>query len=146
MPRVDVSVVMNAPAHEVWSAVADVLSYPQFMQNVHEVTLLEELADGSTVTSWSVSLKGSRLEWTERDIPDHARRRLDFAQLDGDLEQFEGAWTVTENADGGVTVRLECDFDIGIPLLSDMLNPVAAKALTENSEAMLRQIEAKVAA
>ncbi len=43
MPRVDVSVVMNAPAQEVWSAVADVLSYPQFMQNVHEVTLLEEL-------------------------------------------------------------------------------------------------------
>ncbi len=71
-----------------------------------------------------MSLKGSTLEWTERDIPDHARRRLDFAQLDGDLEQFEGAWTVTENADGGVTVRLECDFDIGIPLLSDMLNPL----------------------
>lgn len=146
MPRVDVSVAMLAPAHEVWIAVSDVLSYPRFMDNVNHVNLVEELPDGSTLTSWSVVLKGSNLEWTERDVADHQNRRLEFAQTDGDLEQFEGVWSVTEPGDGTVVVRLECDFDIGIPLLADMLNPVAARALTENSEAMLRQIEAEVAA
>ena len=146
MPRVDVSVAMHASAQEVWSAVADVLSYPAFMANVNSVTLVEELPDGSTLTSWSVLLKGSNLEWTERDVADHDLRRLTFAQTDGDLELFEGVWSVTEGDDGKVVVRLQCDFDIGIPLLADMLNPVAARALTENSEAMLRQIEAQVAA
>jgi ribosome-associated toxin RatA of RatAB toxin-antitoxin module len=137
---------MHAPAHEVWNAVSDVLSYPKFMANVNSVDLVEELPDGSTLTSWSVLLKGSNLEWTERDVADHQLRRLEFAQTDGDLEQFEGVWSVTDADDGQVIVRLECEFDIGIPLLADMLNPVAARALTENSEAMLRQIEAQVAA
>jgi len=35
-------------------------------------------------------------------------------------------------------------FEIGMPMLADMLNPVAARALRDNSEQMLREIERKV--
>lgn len=146
MPRVDVSIDIHAPADEVWRRVADVVSYPNFMPSVNRVEEISRDADGSTVTEWSVSLKGSDLEWTERDVADDATRRLTFVQVDGDLDQFEGVWSVTEGEPGVVTIRLVCDFDIGIPLLADMLNPVAARALAENCETMLRQIELQVAA
>jgi ribosome-associated toxin RatA of RatAB toxin-antitoxin module len=146
MPRVDVSIDICAPVDDVWNAVADVLSYPKFMPSVNRVEHLGHDSDGSMLTSWSVSLKGSNLEWTERDIADHSSRRLSFVQLDGDLDQFEGVWSVTEGEAGYVTIRLVCDFDIGIPLLAEMLNPVAARALSENCETMLRQIELQMAA
>ena len=38
-------------------------------------------------------------------------------------------------------VRLTVMFEIGIPLLADMLNPVAQRALRENCTDMLRGIE-----
>ncbi len=146
MPTVDVTTVMHAPVDAVWRAVADVESYPSFMAGVDSVEVVDDLPDGSRLTAWSVQLKGSLLEWTERDVAVEADRRLEFEQVEGDLEVFRGAWTVTEEAGGAVRVRLQCDFDIGIPLLSDMLDPVAAEALTENSRDMLREIERRVAA
>jgi hypothetical protein len=41
-------------------------------------------------------------------------------------------------------VTLNVDFDIGIPLLADMLNPVASAALRENSQQMLAALEQRL--
>lgn len=45
---------------------------------------------------------------------------------------------------GGSTVSLHVDFDIGIPLLAQMLNPVAADALRENAAQMLAALERRL--
>src|SRR3954468_10648089 len=116
MPTVDVEMTMHAPLQAVWKAVVDVESYPRYMENVKSVREVRRLPDGSRETEWSVLLKGSMLEWIERDEVFEADRRVSFAQIDGDLEVFEGEWTVTELADGAVLVRLFVTFDIGIPL------------------------------
>jgi ribosome-associated toxin RatA of RatAB toxin-antitoxin module len=144
MPEVEVNVAMSATVDRVWSAVTEVEDYPRFMESVRRVSVIENLSDGSRLTAWSVTLKGSTLEWTEREVMHHGERRLEFEQVEGDLDRFRGAWSVTAAPGGGVNVRLEVDFDIGIPLLADMLNPVAARALQENSEQMLRGIERQV--
>ena len=144
MPKVEVDITISAPAEEVWRAVTAVEDYPRFMESVREVAILEDPPDGGRLTSWSVDLKGSLLEWTEREQVRHDVRRLEFDQVDGDLDRFVGAWSVTDAGDGRAAVSLEVDFDIGIPLLADMLNPVAARALQENSERMVREIERRV--
>ena len=41
-------------------------------------------------------------------------------------------------------MSLHVDFDIGIPLLSDLLNPVASDALRENAAQMLRALERRL--
>src|SRR4051794_5159901 len=146
MPTVDVEMTMNAPVQAVWDAVVDVESYPRYMETVKSVREVRTLPDGSRETEWSVLLKGSLLEWVERDEVIEAERRVVFAQTEGDLEIFEGEWTVAEQPDGSVLVRLFVNFDIGIPLLPSMLNPVAERALMENSRTMLAQIEKRVAA
>ncbi|NHC16105.1 type II toxin-antitoxin system RatA family toxin [Motilibacter deserti] len=146
MPTVDVEMTMHAPVQQVWDAVVDVESYPRYMETVKSVKELRRLPDGSRETEWSVLLKGSTLEWVERDVVLEGERKVVFEQTDGDLEVFEGEWTVTEQPDGTVRVRLFVNFDIGIPLLSAMLNPVAERALKENSRTMLQQIEKRVAA
>jgi ribosome-associated toxin RatA of RatAB toxin-antitoxin module len=145
MPSIEVNLTMGVPGGVAWRAVTAVEDYPAFMDSVRSVEVGNDLPDGSRLTKWSVLLKGSVLEWTERETVNEEERRLEFEQVEGDLDLFRGAWSVADT-DDGCTVRLAVDFDIGIPLLADMLNPVAARVLHENSEQMLREIERRVAA
>ena len=48
---------------------------------------------------------------------------------------------MVETLDRGSLVTLHVDFDIGIPLLADMLNPIARTALEDNAVLMLRALE-----
>lgn len=145
MPSVDVAITIAAPLDTVWKTVNDITSYPTFMDNVSSVVLVSEEDDGYRISEWSAILKGSVLEWTERERVEHDDHRIVFEQIDGDLEKFSGHWELEELEAGLVAARLSVEFEIGIPLLADMLNPVAARALKDNSEQMLREIEHKVA-
>ena len=140
MPVVCVNLDIAADPAVVWQKVCNVADYPTFMDDVQSIEIIE---DGPVrTTSWSVLLKGSVLEWTERETLDEAALRIEFTQIDGDLDRFDGHWLIRPRV-GGSSVQLEVDFDIGIPLLADMLNPVAERALRENSERMLRGLDAE---
>ncbi len=138
MPVVSTRHSSAADAAEVWAAVLDCESFPTYMPEVREVVLLSQ--DGNQrLGRWSVLLKGSHLEWEESETIDHERMRIDFHQTEGDLAYFTGHWQVSR--DGADTVvELHVEFDIGIPLMAEMLNPVAARALEDNSRAILESL------
>jgi len=142
MPRVRVDLIIETDVDVVWKAVCDVESYPRCMDNVRSVRLLGQDGDVRT-TAWSVLLKGSILEWSESERIDDAARRLEFVQVDGDLDVFTGYWQVDEEAPGRTRVALDIEFEIGIPLLAPMLNPVAERALRDNSRQMLLGLESQ---
>ncbi|RBY96042.1 hypothetical protein DQ237_12175 [Blastococcus sp. TF02-8] len=142
MRTVFTALSVDRPASDVWSAVLDIGSYPSFMPEVQEVVLLPE-GDGPRLSRWAVLLKGARLEWIEQDAIDHASMRVSFSQLEGDLAHFVGSWRVLP-ADRGCSVEFEVTFDIGIPLLATMLEPVAADALGDLSVSMLRSLGAEI--
>lgn len=145
MPHVEVNLPIKAPAAHAWRAVTRLEDYAGYMENVESVTVLGESETGTRTSAWSVLLKGSLLEWVEEDELDEANRVMSFSQISGDLDEFTGYWRVDDHGDGSSVVVFSVDFEIGIPLLADMLNPVAAKALRENSEHMLRAIERRIA-
>ncbi|MFJ8038938.1 type II toxin-antitoxin system RatA family toxin [Kitasatospora sp. NPDC096147] len=144
MPHVEVELPIAAPPDLVWAAVVDVESYQHCMESVDEVRVVEQRDALHRTTSWSVRLEGSVLRWTEAEVIDPAARRFTFDQLTGDLGEFSGHWTVRETPDGGSTVTLHADFDIGIPLLSEMLNPLAADALRDNAAQMIAALRARL--
>ncbi|MEU9003155.1 SRPBCC family protein [Streptomyces sp. NPDC048551] len=144
MPHVEVNLPIEAPAAAAWRAVIRLEDYAGFMENVESVTVLGQSGDGTRTSAWSVLLKGSVLEWVEEDELDEERRVMSFHQVSGDLDEFTGFWRVEDAGDGTSVVTFSVDFEIGIPLLADMLNPVATKALRENSEHMLRAIERRI--
>jgi ribosome-associated toxin RatA of RatAB toxin-antitoxin module len=145
MPEVRVDLTIDAEVDEVWSMVRGVEAYPNYMANVRSVDILADHGD-TRVTAWSVFLKGSILEWSESERIDDSLRRIEFSQLDGDLERFVGYWQVTADESGATRVVLDIDFEIGIPLLAQMLDPVAGRALRDNSEQMLHSLERKAIA
>ena len=142
MPRVHVDLTIDAPIEEVWALVVDVESYPTYMENVESVVRSADDTDGRRHTTWSVLLKGSVLEWTEAETVIASAHRMEFSQVDGDLDQFDGFWQLRE-VEGGTHAELVVEFEIGIPLLATMLNPVAARALEDNSKAMLLALESQ---
>ncbi|MDT0436578.1 MULTISPECIES: type II toxin-antitoxin system RatA family toxin [Streptomyces] len=144
MPRVDVDQRIEVPPDTAWAAVVDVERYPDCMESVDSVVVTERPDDRHRTTAWSVRLGGSLLHWTEAEVIDHAARRFSFEQVSGDLGRFVGHWAVRAEPDGGSTVSLHVDFDIGIPLLAEMLNPVAADALRENAAQMLAALEQRL--
>ncbi|MFI7301468.1 type II toxin-antitoxin system RatA family toxin [Streptomyces sp. NPDC050121] len=146
MPHVEVNLPINAPAAETWAAVTRLEDYAAYMANVESVTVVSESDTGVRTSAWSVLLKGSVLEWLETDVLDHDTRVMSFDQVSGDLDLFSGHWKVEDTGEGTSVVAFCVDFEIGIPLLADMLNPVATKALRENAEHMLQAIERRIAA
>ncbi len=141
MPVVELDIEIRAPAARVWDAVVDVERYPESMENVRSVELRAVESRELRRTAWSVILKGSILQWEEEEHLDHDQRVIRFHQVKGDMEVFTGEWVLEERGSALTNVRLQITFEIGIPLLADMLNPVAQRSLQENCADMLRGVE-----
>lgn len=144
MRTVDVSEEIHASVDDVWALVTDIGRYPDLMDPVLAIRVLDSgdpVGAGWTLAEWEVELKGSVLKWTEREDKDPTRFRVDYAQVDGDLDRFEGYWQLHEVAPLVTRAVLVVQFEVGIPMLRDMLEPVAARAVEENSRRMLRSLD-----
>ena len=47
-----------------------------------------------TITHWEIYFRNGILSWSERDFYDDANHTINFYQLDGDFDVFEGNWKV----------------------------------------------------
>ncbi len=141
MPNLSLDITISAPIERVWEAVQNIESYPELMENVRTVKVLSESEDGTRISTWSVLLEDSVLEWTEQEQIDCTTHTVRFEQLDGDLNTLSGTWSLQDHGDKNVVVKLEVQFDIGIPLLAPLLNPAAECALRDNFASILWEIE-----
>ncbi len=136
MPDVAVTAaVPGAAPDEVFAAVADFGSYADHTATVREV-VVTPLEDGGVESAWEVNFRSGVLAWTERDVVDPDARRIDFEQVDGDFVHFTGTWAVEPDGDGAV-VRFTASFDLGMPSLAPMIDPIAVRTLVDNVQAIL---------
>jgi len=139
VPFVETTIVVNAPARDVYELAKDQERFPEFMPDVELVTLLER--DGNrTISRWKTLVEEAPIEWTEEDVFDDEALRVDYKLLEGDLEKFEGTWTFEER-DGETHVRLGVDYDFGVPTLAELIGPTLHKKVQENSEMMLTALK-----
>ncbi|MER5212004.1 aromatase/cyclase [Streptomyces sp. NPDC002838] len=119
-----------APA-DVYRRITDFRRYPELTDTVREVRVDAPLADGSLVSEWTVTFRGGLMRWRERDMFSPETLSLSFEQLSGDFQTFEGSWRC-EPRDGGTLVVFTASFDLGIPTLAEILDPVAESTLRTN--------------
>jgi ribosome-associated toxin RatA of RatAB toxin-antitoxin module len=130
------AVVPDASADDVFAKVCDFSSYPRHSDVVQEVEV-SALPDGTVESDWAVRFRNGVLCWSERDVLQPETGRISFEQLDGDFETFRGGWSVDQDG-SSVTVRFEAAFDLGMPSLAPMIDPIAEHELTETMQAILR--------
>jgi ribosome-associated toxin RatA of RatAB toxin-antitoxin module len=136
MPDVAVTAaVPDACPDAVFSAVADFASYAKHTDTVREVVVTPR-DDGAVESAWEVNFRNGVLAWTERDVVDPSTRRIDFDQVDGDFALFTGTWAVEPDGDDAV-VRFTASFDLGMPSLAPMIDPIAVRTLVDNVRAIL---------
>jgi len=129
------AVVEGVEAREALRRVADYRRWPAASAAVRSVEV-EEADDGSSTSTWEVTFRGGLMRWTERDWLDLDGLTHRFALLEGDPHDFEGAWTAEPHA-GGCRLELLADFDLGMPSLRHVLDPIAIEALEEAIEDVL---------
>ncbi|MFI5800463.1 type II toxin-antitoxin system RatA family toxin [Streptomyces sp. NPDC051677] len=123
-------------ADEVFDRVRDFERYADHTDAVREVTVVADEA-GTVDSAWAVNFRSGVLQWTERDVIDPVARSITFEQLTGDFARFVGSWDVRQT-DDDVVVLFSCEFDMGIPSLEPIINPVAMRALIDSIGLILR--------
>jgi coenzyme Q-binding protein COQ10 len=139
MPYVETSIVISAPARVVYELAKDQEKFPEFMPDVESVTILERRPD-SVLSRWKTLVEEAPIEWTEEDRFDDNALRIDYKLLEGDLDKFEGAWTLHESG-GETRVMLSVDYDFGVPTLAELIGPTLERKVRENSEMMLAALK-----
>ncbi|HLJ84593.1 MAG TPA: SRPBCC family protein [Candidatus Eremiobacteraceae bacterium] len=141
MPYVQTEIDIAAPRKAIYELAKDMERYSEFMPDVEYVKILRREGN-KTVTRWKTLVEDAPIEWTEEDIFDDERTRIDYRLTEGDLDKFEGAWTFEER-DGMTHVVLGVDYDFGVPTLAELIGPILQKKVEENSLMMLRALKAK---
>ena len=101
--------VPSQSAQQVYAAISNFSVYPQLCESVRNI---------------------------EIDVFDRDNLHIHFRQTAGDIEHFSGSWQVSET-DGGASIAFRSCFDLGLPMLADMLDPVARQSITDNISTLI---------
>lgn len=143
MPIVEVTKIISGSIDELWKLVCDVESYPEFVESVKKVTIIDKSEFQSEV-DWEVLFRGSSLQWREIEKRDPANYTMKFNQVYGDLEKFEGYWKLQPISKHETKVIVYTDFEIGIPNMKEAIDPLAIGLLKTNTKDMLDSIQKRL--
>ncbi|MEV0410517.1 SRPBCC family protein [Streptomyces sp. NPDC050448] len=116
-----------------FNAVVDFTRYPSLSPDVRSVVTHEIAAPGDLRSSdWVMNFRRGIMSWTERERLDHDRLRVEFAQVDGDFEDFRGSWQFIPGS-GGVEVILDVTYDFGVESLVGIMDPIAERVIKRST-------------
>lgn len=130
MPAMQVrAVVEGVDAAAALRLVTDYRRWPDASDTIRSVQV-EETGRDVSVSIWEVTFRGGLMRWSERDWFDPEALEQRFALIDGDPHDFAGAWSAAPCPDGCVLL-LKGEFDLGMPSLRHVLDPIAIEALED---------------
>jgi ribosome-associated toxin RatA of RatAB toxin-antitoxin module len=126
----------NCSADRAYATLCDFARYPEVAEAVRQVSV-QRGDDGSVTSTWEVDFRDGVMEWTERDEFDEDATTIRFTQLDGDFDELAGAWSARTDGEDAL-IEFKASFDVGIPSLGAIIEPLAERTLHENVEQILR--------
>ena len=141
MPTVESEVLVNAPLERVYALARDIERFPQFMEDVEEVTILEQTPERQ-VSHWVGAIKELRrtITWTEEDFWNEEEHVCVFRQTEGDFTDYSGQWEFAPKGEG-TRVRLRVDYEYNVPLVGALIQNLLRKKMQANTDAMLEAIK-----
>src|SRR5947209_2936016 len=105
MPRIEQSIEIAAPIDSVYAIARNVEAFPEFMDDLKSLTVLERDLDGSrTVTEWVGLIREFKMQvkWKQEDRWSDDTHRDEFHLIRGVMDSMTGYWQFTA-LDGGRT-------------------------------------------
>jgi len=120
------SVEIDAPIEEVWEAVEDVLTAPDWQGGLDKITAIEhDDAGRPTLVETENDIKVRRIKAHVR-FSYEAPVRLSWTQEKGDMKSVEGAWDLEDLGEGRTRATYTLDADPGRVLGLIIRGPVEA--------------------
>jgi carbon monoxide dehydrogenase subunit G len=117
---------IDAPLKDVWAAIEDVLSAPQWQGGLDAMTALEHDDDGRPVlVETENDIKIRRIKARVRFAYD-GPTRLSWTQEHGEMKSVEGSWELEDLGGGRTRATYELDADPGRLLGMLIKGPVEA--------------------
>jgi ribosome-associated toxin RatA of RatAB toxin-antitoxin module len=130
--------VRGRSATDTYAALCDFARYPDVAEAVRAVSI-QRADDGTVSSTWEVDFRDGVMEWTEADEFDAEQTTIRFTQLDGDFEEFAGSWSTSSDGPDSI-VEFNAHFDIGIPSLGAIIEPLAERTLRANVAQILQGV------
>lgn len=146
MPIVNSSVVIDGPIHKVFALARDIETFPEFMNDLESVRIIECNEDRTRVVSeWTGIVKEfkTKIRWTEEDIWNETDKTCEFRLIKGDYSKYSGKWNFTDE-DGQTRFDSEIEVEYDVPLIGALIKSIIAKKMKENVDNMLAAVKAKV--
>lgn len=143
MPRIELNVLVDAPVEKTFAVARDVESFPEIMEDLQSLAVLERSEDGNTtITEWVGIIREFKMKvkWTQEDIWSPETYRDDFRMIEGDMDSMSGFWQFT---DAGGKTRFESvvDYEYNVPLIGPMIKALIRKKMEANLEAQMQAIK-----
>jgi uncharacterized membrane protein len=149
MPRVESTVIVQAPLETLWQLAQQVEKMPQYMPDLESVEVLEDETlsptQRRTKTRWVALIKqmNRKVRWTEEDVWDSETHLCTFNQVEGDFTEHGGKWSFEAVNDQQTKAHLELHYIIEIPLLGALIQKVILKLMQGNCDNMLNCLKAE---
>ena len=144
MPLIEQSVTIHAPIEHVYRIAKNVEAFPDFMEDLQSLTVLERTPDATkTTTEWVGLIREFRMtvKWVQDDVWDDHKFRDDFVMLRGDMDRMEGFWQFTSEAPGVTRFDSSVDYEYNVPLIGPMVKSLIKKKMTDNLQATMDGIK-----
>lgn len=145
MPRIQHNLLINAPVDKVFAIARDVESFPDIMEDLLSLKVLERSEDGlRTITEWVGVVREFKMtiKWTQEDRWDPKNYRDDFVMLQGDMNHMSGYWQFIPE-DGQTRFESVVDYEYNVPLIGPMIKALIKKKMEANLDAQMQAIKAR---
>ncbi|MGE0002117.1 MAG: type II toxin-antitoxin system RatA family toxin [Fimbriimonadaceae bacterium] len=146
MPTVETTSWIDAPIERVYEIAKQNEDFPDFMDDVRSVTVIER--DGPrVVTDWEgvVPTFGLKVKWRQEDVWDDASYRCEFRQLEGDYDAMSGSWQMSEE-NGGTRFDSVVDYEYKIPGIGPLVTKVVHSLVVKNLAGVLQALKERAEA
>lgn len=130
------SCIPETKALETYLKISDFGKYSDFIDVIRDISV-EVINDNSSISKWEVDFENGVLCWKEKDFFDMAALRINFEKYEGDIDKFIGTWSVSQEQDDSI-ITFEAEYDLGMSLLEDILDPIAGDILAHTIQEILK--------
>lgn len=141
MPTVETTTWIDAPIEDVYAIARDNSSFPEFMDDVKSVHIVE--SDGDRIVSDWVGVVpkfGLKVKWKQEDVWSFEQKTCAFRQLQGDYDQMDGVWKFSEE-NGGTRFDSVVNYEYKVPGLGALVGKVIHMVVTQNMQSVLDSIK-----
>ncbi|MGB9638655.1 MAG: type II toxin-antitoxin system RatA family toxin [bacterium] len=133
---------IDANADIVFKVMLDLEKFPEFMEDVKKITILEE-NENRRISEWESEIDGLVFKWQEEDLYYPQEYKLTYRLIKGDLDKFEGYWQVIKLSENKSKLVLFLTFDLNIPTLKSLIMPTIKFKVKKNLALMLKAIKSR---